>query len=123
MNLKRRKLLQTIPALAAASATGMKAARASISHYPPTKRPNIFIFLTDDHAQWLQQSYGNSEVQTPNMLHLARNGVRMTNAFTTCLVCSPARASFFTGRMPSQHGIHDWLEQTAEAYQIPWLQG
>ena len=57
------------------------------------------------------------------MTRIARNGVRMANAFTTCPVCSPARASFFTGRMPSQHGIHDWIEETKQAYAYPWLKG
>jgi arylsulfatase A-like enzyme len=42
---------------------------------------------------------------------LAANGVRMVNAFTPSPVCSPARACFFTGRYPSQHGIHDWLKE------------
>ena len=36
-------------------------------------------------------------------------------------VCSPARASFFTGLYPSQHGIHDWLGEATEAYAAPWL--
>lgn len=57
------------------------------------------------------------------MERIARNGVLMTNAHTTCPVCSPARASFFTGRMPSQHGIHDWIEESKRAYEVPWLQG
>lgn len=86
-------------------------------------RPNILIFLTDDHGQWLQQAYGNSEVKTPNMERIAQRGVLMRNAHTTSPVCSPARASFFTGRMPSQHGIHDWIEETKQAYAYPWLQG
>lgn len=76
---------------------------------PAPRRPNILVFLTDDHGQWAQHAYGNSELKTPHMDALATNGTRMTNAFTTCPVCSPARASFFTGRMPSQHGIQDWL--------------
>jgi choline-sulfatase len=73
------------------------------------RRPNILVVLTDDHGQWAQHAYGNSELLTPHMNGLAATGVRMTNAFTPCPVCSPARASFFTGRMPSQHGIHDYL--------------
>jgi arylsulfatase A-like enzyme len=88
---------------------------------PSRKRPNILVFLSDDHAAWLQEAYGNSEVQTPNLNRIAQNGVRMTNAFTTTPVCSPARASFFTGRMPSQHGIHDWIEERTQAYAYPWL--
>ncbi len=84
-------------------------------------RPNILVFLTDDHGQWAQHAYGNSELVTPNLDRLAAHGTRMTQAFTTCPVCSPARASFFTGRMPSQHGIHDWLEESKYALAHPGL--
>jgi choline-sulfatase len=74
-----------------------------------SKRPNILVFLTDDHGQWAANCYGTRELHTPNLNHLARHGVRMDRAFTPCPVCSPARASFFTGRTPSQHGVHDFL--------------
>lgn len=86
-------------------------------------RPNILVFLTDDHGQWAQHAYGNSELKTPNLDRLAKRGIRMRQAFTTCPVCSPARASFFTGRMPSQHGIHDWLEESKDALTHPGLTG
>lgn len=122
MEIERRDLLKLLGAAAACSpldaqAAGSKAGPAGASN----KRPNILVFLTDDHAQWLQQAYGNSEVRTPNMNRIARSGIRMNNAFTTSPVCSPARASFFTGRMPSQHGIHDWIEESKQAYAYPWL--
>jgi arylsulfatase A-like enzyme len=74
-------------------------------------RPNILVFLTDDHGQWAARCYGNRELQTPNMDFLAATGARMTAASTPCPVCSPARACFFTGRLPSQHGIHDWIRE------------
>ena len=90
---------------------------------PNESRPNILVFLTDDHGQWLQGAYGNSEVKTPTFDRLAARGTRMANAFTTTPVCSPARASFFTGRMPSQHGIHDWIDHLKNSYAHPWLAG
>lgn len=86
-------------------------------------RPNILVFLTDDQGQWAQHAYGNSELMTPNLDRLSRQGTRMTNAFTPCPVCSPARASFFTGRMPSQHGIHDYLMEGGINGTRPWLEG
>ncbi len=74
-----------------------------------TMRPNVLVFLTDDHGQWASGCYGNTELHTPTMDWLAQTGARMTNAFTPCPVCSPARASFWTGRIPSAHGVHDHL--------------
>ena len=98
---------------------------AGSSRAAPTRpsRPNILVFLTDDHGRWAQRAYGNSEIQCANLDKLARRGVRMTRAFTPCPVCSPARASFFTGRMPSQHGIHDWIEELTHDMTHPGLQG
>lgn len=73
--------------------------------------PNMVVFLTDDHAQWALGCYGNAELQTPNIDFLAAEGMVFENACTPSPVCSPARASFFTGLLPSSHGVHDWLDE------------
>lgn len=86
-------------------------------------RPNILVFLTDDHGQWASSAYGNRELHTPAMQWLADTGARMERAFTPLPVCSPARASFFTGRMPSAHGLHDWLQEPGENKDHPGLEG
>ncbi len=75
--------------------------------------PNIIVFLTDDHGQWAAGCYGNRDIQSTALDHLAANGARMTRAFTPCPVCSPARACFFTGKIPSAHGVHDYIEENA----------
>lgn len=51
----------------------------------------------------------NREIRTPNLDRLAETGIRMENFFCVSPVCFPARASILSGRIPSQHGIHDWL--------------
>ena len=87
-------------------------------------QPNILVFFTDDHAQWALGCYGHSEIRSPTMDHLARRGARLNRAFTPSPVCSPARACFFTGRLPSQHGIHDWLHEPLDfVRQHPGLRG
>ncbi|NOU62606.1 sulfatase-like hydrolase/transferase [Paenibacillus sp. LMG 31461] len=73
------------------------------------KQPNIVFILTDDQGAWAMGCAGNHEIQTPNLDRLAAEGMRFSNFFCTSPVCSPARASLLTGRMPSQHGIHDWI--------------
>ncbi len=75
------------------------------------KKPNILFFLTDDQGCWALHCAGNSEIYTPNLDRLASEGIRFENYFCTSPVCSPARASLLTGRIPSQHGIHDWIVQ------------
>jgi len=74
-----------------------------------TARPNILLILADDLAAWMCGCYGNKEIRTPNIDLLARMGVRFLNAFVVTPICSPSRATLFTGRTPMQHGIHDFL--------------
>ena len=69
-----------------------------------TKRPNFVFVLTDQQRRDSLGCYGNSIAQTPNIDRLARDGVVFDNAFTTCVVCMPARASILTGRTPQTHG-------------------
>lgn len=73
------------------------------------KRPNILFILTDDQGAWAMGCAGNHELKTPNLDRIAENGMRFENFFCVSPVCSPARASIYTGKIPSQHGIHDWL--------------
>lgn len=73
------------------------------------KKPNIIFILSDDHGSWATGAYGNNDVITPNIDRLATKGIRFDNFFCTSPVCSPARASIISGKIPSQHGVHDWL--------------
>ncbi len=52
---------------------------------------------------------GNDDIKTPNLDRLAASGIRYENFYCTSPVCSPARASLLTGKIPSSHGVHDWL--------------
>jgi arylsulfatase A-like enzyme len=72
-------------------------------------RPNILFVLTDDQGPWAMGCAGSPEIRTPNLDRLATEGLRFRNFFCTSPVCSPARASILTGRIPSSHGVHDWL--------------
>ena len=74
-----------------------------------TKRPNILFILTDDQGAWAMHCSGNSEIETPNLDRIAAEGIRFENFFCVSPVCSPARASIYTGTIPSRHGVHDWL--------------
>ena len=74
-----------------------------------SNHPNIVFILTDDQGPWAAGCYGNPEIRTPNIDRLAAEGVRFENFYCTSPVCSPARASLMTGRIPSQHGVHDWI--------------
>ncbi|MBT4500179.1 MAG: sulfatase-like hydrolase/transferase [Gemmatimonadetes bacterium] len=72
-------------------------------------RTNILFILTDDQGIWANGCYGNPEIRTPNIDRIAATGVRFDNFFVATPVCSPSRATFLTGRISSQHGVHDWI--------------
>ncbi len=72
-------------------------------------RRNVLFILSDDQGPWAMGCAGNSEIETPNMDRLAVTGMRFDNFFCASPVCSPARATLLTGRLPSQHGVHDWI--------------
>ncbi len=73
------------------------------------RRKNILFVLTDDHGAWAMGCAGNTEVQTPNLDRIAERGMRFDNLYCASPVCSPARMSIYSGKIPSQHGVHDWL--------------
>jgi len=72
-------------------------------------KTNVLFILTDDQGVWAAGCYGNPEIRTPNIDRLAREGIRFERFFVATPVCSPSRATLLTGRIPSQHGVHDWL--------------
>jgi arylsulfatase A-like enzyme len=74
-------------------------------------KPNIVFVLTDDQGYWALGCNGNPDIITPNIDRLAVQGARFENFFCASPVCSPARASLLTGRIPSQHGVHDWIRE------------
>ena len=69
-----------------------------------SKRPNIVVYLSDDHGSEYLGCYGNAQIQTPHLDSLAEAGVRFTNAFTPTPTCAPSRSTLYTGLYPARHG-------------------
>lgn len=71
-------------------------------------QPNILLIVTDQQRWDTVSAYGlNSICRTPHIDALAQRGVRFDNAFTPTSLCSPARASLYTGLYPHKHGVID----------------
>lgn len=87
----------------------------------PEPAPNLLMIVTDDQGAWATGTV-DERVITPNIEYLARNGVRFSNAIAPTPVCSAARASLYTGRTASQHGVHDFLSEDASE-RDNWLEG
>jgi len=79
------------------------------------KRPNILFILTDNQAASLLGTYGNPDIRTPNIDLLAKEGIQFNRFFAVNGMCSPTRATLMTGLMPSQHGLHNWLDDAMMA--------
>src|SRR5688572_20451544 len=74
------------------------------------ERPNLVFILTDNQGAWTLGCYGNQDIRTPHIDRLAAEGMRFTRALSSNPVCSPTRATFLTGLIPSQHGVHSFLD-------------
>ena len=74
------------------------------------ERTNLVFILTDNQGAWTLGCYGNQDIRTPNIDRLAAEGIRFTRALSCNPVCSPTRATFLTGLLPSQHGVHSFLD-------------
>lgn len=71
--------------------------------------PNIVFILVDDLGWTDIGCYGSSFYDTPNADRLAASGVRFTNAYAACPVCSPTRASIMTGKYPARMNTTDFF--------------
>jgi arylsulfatase A len=63
-----------------------------------TSRPNVVLVMMDDLGYGDIGSYGAPDAKTPNIDRLAREGVRLTDAYANGALCSPTRAALITGR-------------------------
>ena len=72
-------------------------------------RTNVVLFLIDD-LGWMDLGcQGSGFYHTPNIDRLAAHGVRFTDAYAACAVCTPTRASVMTGKYPARNLMTQWL--------------
>lgn len=71
--------------------------------------PNVILIVVDD-LGWMDLScQGSDYYKTPHIDRIAKEGVRFTNGYAACAVCSPTRAALQTGRYPARIGVTDWI--------------
>jgi arylsulfatase A-like enzyme len=103
--LERRAFLKT----AATTAMGLWAHVAVGQRRAEKRRPNFVFFLIDDLGWKDLGCYGSTFYETPNIDRLAAQGMRFTNAYAACPVCSPTRASIMTGKYPARLATTDYF--------------
>ncbi len=75
----------------------------------PNKKPNIVFLLADDLGWTGLGCFGSDLYETPNLDRLAQSGMKFTNAYAACTVCSPTRASIMTGMYPARLHLTDFI--------------
>ncbi len=80
---------------------------------------NFILILVDDLGWTDCGCYGSKFYETPNIDRLASEGMRFTNGYAACAVCSPTRAAVMTGRYPARLGVTDWIRSRFQAGKIP----
>src|SRR6266436_8290538 len=74
----------------------------TVSGAAASPRPNIIFILADDLGWRDLGCYGSTFYETPTLDRLAGQGLRFTDAYAACNVCSPTRASILTGKYPAR---------------------
>ncbi|MAX26754.1 MAG: sulfatase [Phycisphaeraceae bacterium] len=91
------------------------------------KRTNVVLVLLDDYGWKDSTCYGSEFYETPNLDKLAADGMRFTNAYASCPVCSPTRASMLTGKYPARLGVTNWINHgnghpnTGKLIDVPYV--
>src|SRR5574340_1109655 len=96
MNLTRREMFGSLAAPFVARAA-------------EPRKPNFIFILIDDMGWTDLGCFGSTFYDSPNVDALARRGIRFTNGYAACPVCSPSRAAIMTGKYPARLNLTDWI--------------
>lgn len=84
-------------------------------------RLNVVVILADDLGWADLGCYGSTFHRTPALDRLAKQGLRFTDGYASCPVCSPTRAALLTGKAPARLGLTDWLPGRTDRPDQPLL--
>ena len=85
--------------------SGLVPARAAAT----APKLNVVLILADDLGWTDLHCYGSDYYETPHIDRLAHDGVKFTQAYSACTVCSPSRAALLTGKYPARLHVTDWI--------------
>lgn len=74
-----------------------------------SEKLNVVLILADDLGWTDLACYGSDFYETPHLDRLARDGMKFTQNYSACTVCSPTRAALMTGKYPARLHITDWI--------------
>ncbi len=82
-------------------------------------KPNVIIIYTDDQGAVDLGSYGASDIYSPNIDKLAKEGTRFTQAYVAAPVCAPSRAALLTGKYPQNAGVNSNTSHVPDSHGMP----
>jgi arylsulfatase A-like enzyme len=115
--MRRREFLKAMAAGAVLGLSDFGGARSLFGR--ERQRPNFVFFLIDDMGWKDLGCFGSPFYETPNIDRLAAQGMRFTNAYAACPVCSPTRASIMTGKYPARLRLTDWIPGARRGKLLP----
>lgn len=102
----RRDFLRAGFSVAALSFAGSSFLSETLFAGEPSNKPNLLLILSDDQGYADLSCIGTPDVSTPNLDKLAANGIRMTNWYSNCPICSPSRVALMSGQYPINAGMN-----------------
>ena len=91
------------------STLALSLALVSFAHAATPQKPNVVLILADDLGWTDLAAFGSDLHETPALDQLARDGMKFTQNYSACTVCSPTRAALMTGKYPARLHITDWI--------------
>lgn len=122
-NFRRSAILLLVAVLAATAVSQVTAAE-----FLPERKPNFLVILADDLGLADVSAYGTSDVRTPHIDRIYREGLTFENFYANSCVCSPTRAALLTGCYPDRVGVpgvirtkpeENWGYLAADAMLLP----
>ena len=95
--------------LSAAAVACLIASDTHLLASDPVSRPNVVFLLADDLGWTGLRCFGSDFYETPHLDQLAAGGMKFTDAYAACTVCSPTRASIMTGMYPARLHLTDFI--------------
>jgi len=123
--ITRREIFKKAAAAAPALALGgsvLAGSADATQASSPLAGKNLILFITDQDRAIQHFPANWAEDNLPGLTRLQQNGITFDNAFCNACMCSPSRASLFTGHFPAQHGVKYTLEENMQSPQYPQVE-